>query len=272
MVAVLSDVNRGEVREEGSLLIEAVSLLVERQRETESWIAEQIWQAEERAAAAERLYAELADRLAGIEEHLARLVQDVEPLRDDAAVDARLERLREQVEGLKSSGEARTLRPAPVSGPIAFAADDLLAAGPEPAQGAARPASGGQAAAESPAATPGRTAALSQLASARQPAAAPHDVLSGHTAVGGQGAAGGHETASSQWTSSGRGAAGGYEGASGRVAGSDQRAGAGQGASSDRAGGFWVLFGETPRDRFGLVLMGVGLVAVAYAGLTQLRF
>ena len=49
-------------------------------------------------------------RLAGIEEHLARLVDDVEPLRDDAGVDERLERLREQVEGLKSGPEGRSPR------------------------------------------------------------------------------------------------------------------------------------------------------------------
>src|SRR5438270_10800705 len=92
-----------EVKEEGNLLIEAVSLLVQRQRETEGWVAEQIWQAEERASAAERRYAELETRLTGIEEHLARLVQDVEPARGDAVVDERLSRLREQVEGLKTT-------------------------------------------------------------------------------------------------------------------------------------------------------------------------
>src|SRR5919202_2974216 len=78
-----------EVQEEGNLLIEAVSLLVQRQRETESWVAEQLWQAEERAAATERRYAELESRLASIEEHLARLVHEVEPPRE-AQVDERL--------------------------------------------------------------------------------------------------------------------------------------------------------------------------------------
>src|SRR6266849_2605466 len=92
-----------EVKAEGNLLIEAVSLLVQRQRETEGWVAEQIWQADERAAAAERRYADLEVRLAGIEEHLSRLVQEVEPAHGDALVDERLSRLREQVEGLKTA-------------------------------------------------------------------------------------------------------------------------------------------------------------------------
>jgi len=98
---VLSDLNRSEVKEEGNLLIEAVALLVQRQRETESWVAEQIWQSEERAAATDRRYAELEARLEGIEQHLARLVHEIEPTPGDTASDERLARLREQVEGLK---------------------------------------------------------------------------------------------------------------------------------------------------------------------------
>src|SRR5205807_6153313 len=97
---VASELSRTEVKEEGNLLIEAVALLVQRQRETESWVAEQIWQAEERAAATDRRYAELEARLEGIEEHLARLVHEIEPARGDPAGDERLARLREQVEGL----------------------------------------------------------------------------------------------------------------------------------------------------------------------------
>jgi hypothetical protein len=98
-----------EVKDEGNLVIEAVSLLVQRQREMESWVAEQIWQAEERGAAAERRYAEVEERLAGIEDHLARLVHEVEPSRTDAGLAERLSRLREQVEGLKASGDGGPL-------------------------------------------------------------------------------------------------------------------------------------------------------------------
>ncbi|HEV7663848.1 MAG TPA: hypothetical protein VGQ62_09960 [Chloroflexota bacterium] len=97
---------RNEVKEEGNLLIEAVSLLVQRQRETESWVAEQVWQAEERAVAAERRYSELDERLASIEDHLARLVQEVEPSAADRAMAEQLTRLREQVDGLKAAGAA----------------------------------------------------------------------------------------------------------------------------------------------------------------------
>ena len=110
MPTVLSDLNRKEVQDEGSLLIEAVSLLVQRQHETESWIADQIWQAEERATATERLYEEFEARLAGDRGASGRLVHDVEPLRGDADVDERLDRLREQVEGLKSSPDGRPAR------------------------------------------------------------------------------------------------------------------------------------------------------------------
>src|SRR5438105_13243049 len=95
-----SDLSRTEVKEEGNLLIEAVALLVQRQRETESWVAEQIWQADERTATTDRRYAELEARLEGIEEHLAPLVHDIEPARGDPAADERLDPLREQVEGL----------------------------------------------------------------------------------------------------------------------------------------------------------------------------
>jgi hypothetical protein len=191
---VLSDLNRKEVGEEGNLLIEAVSLLVQRQRETEGWIAEQIWQAEERASASERLYAELEVRLAGIEEHLARLVHDVEPLRDDVGVDERLERLREQVEGLKSSGDGRAVRPNPV---LAVSPGSIPPPAAEPRHSTERRAVGAR------------------------PVAEPRP----------------------------------------RTAGTS-----GPGVS------FWELLGQSPQDRFGLVLIGAGLVAVVYAGLTQLRF
>jgi hypothetical protein len=106
---------RNEVKEEGNLLIEAVSLLVQRQRETESWVAEQIWQAEERATAAERRYGELEERLVGIEQHLARLVQDVEPSAADQAMAEQLTRLREQVEGLKADADSPAARTVPVA-------------------------------------------------------------------------------------------------------------------------------------------------------------
>jgi hypothetical protein len=107
---VASEFSRADVREEENLLIEAVSLLVQRQRETESWVAGQVLQADERAAASERRYAELETRLGGIEDQLNRLMRDVEPGRADSAVDERLARLREQLEGLRAGSDGRPVR------------------------------------------------------------------------------------------------------------------------------------------------------------------
>jgi hypothetical protein len=117
-----------EATHEENLLIEAVSLLVQRQRETESWVAEQVWQAEERATEAERRYADLETRLMGIEEQLDRLLREVEPGRS-AAVDERLARLREQVEGLKSASDGRSVRAGSSS---ALTVDDEPLRDPEP--------------------------------------------------------------------------------------------------------------------------------------------
>src|ERR1044071_8498021 len=86
-----------EIKQEGNLLVEAVSLLVQRQRETETWISEQLWQAEQRASESDRRYAELEARLAGIETHLARLVHELEPSADDG----RIGQLRQQLQGLR---------------------------------------------------------------------------------------------------------------------------------------------------------------------------
>ena len=215
MPTVLSDPNRREVREEGNLLIEAVSLLVQRQRETESWIAEQIWQAEERAAASERLYAEFEARLAGLEEHLARLVDDVEPLHDDAGVDARLERLREQVEGLKSGPDGRSARSAPVVATPAAAVQSPLTEAP-----------------------------------GREP-----EVFSNSNSGS---ISGRPVTAREVRYTTDRRAPGA------RPARTPVRTG--QGVS------FMELLGAGPAERFGLVLIGAGAVAVVYAVLTQLRF
>jgi hypothetical protein len=184
-----------EVKEEGNLLIEAVSLLVQRQRETEGWVAEQIWQAEERAAATERRYAELEARLVGIEEHLARLVQDVEPTAGDALDDERLARLREQVEGLKSvGGDGFTNRAAPVVPP---------SAAPSPA----------------PAYDPDVTRPMPTAPEPRSVEPPPKPA-----------------------------------------------------AVSPQGVGFLELLGATPQDRWGVVLIGGGAIAVLYALLTQLRF
>src|SRR5690348_5925957 len=108
--SVARDLPQEEAPHEDNLLIEAVSLLVQRQRETEAWVAEQVEQAEERAAAVEQRYAELEGRLAGIEFQLDRLVRELEPGRGEAAPGSQLARLREQVEELKSDTDGRPPR------------------------------------------------------------------------------------------------------------------------------------------------------------------
>ncbi len=141
--AVVSDLACNDVREEvgvgvevgveESLLIEAVSLLVQRQRETETWVTEQVWQAEQRAATSERRYAELEARLVDIEEQLTRLLRDTEPGRSDAAVEERLARLREQVEDLKTGGDGRPAHTVTVPGPTPPQAGPVLPREFEPA-------------------------------------------------------------------------------------------------------------------------------------------
>lgn len=108
----LCSVARDDAPHEDNLLIEAVSLLVQRQRETEGWVAEQVEQAEERATAVEHRYAELEGRLAGIEFQLDRLVRELEPGRGDAVSGQQLARLREQVDELKSDTDGRPPRAA----------------------------------------------------------------------------------------------------------------------------------------------------------------
>jgi len=196
---VSANLPRTELGEEDNLLVEAVSLLVQRQHETESRVAEQLWQAEERTAATERRYAELEARLASIEEQLERVVHEVEPARGDAASDERLARLREQLEGLKSGGDGRPARSAT---PAALTPGQSV-----PLQ---RPVADAPAGVSQPRA---RTSAnfAAGLRARPQPSQPPQSVS------------------------------------------------------------FWDLLGSSPQDRFGLVFIGVGAVAVLYAALSLLR-
>jgi hypothetical protein len=232
---VAGEVSRGEVKEEGNLLVEAVSLLVQRQRETESWVKEQVWQAEERAAATERRYAELEARLKDIEDQLTRLAQEVgEPGRGDAGADERLARLREQLEGLKAGADGRPVRSAPGS---------PIAAGPPPAddEAAAHEAESPRGVASETRPSPGREARRES-----------------------RGSPGGGEPRGDsilpippEWRSrSARPAA--YPPARG-------------GARPRQSSTFMDLLGSTAQDRVGVVFIGVGLVAVIYAALNVLR-
>jgi hypothetical protein len=234
---VPSDLSRVEVKEEGNLLIEAVALLVQRQRESEGWIAEQIWQAEERAAAAERRYAELEVRLVGIEENLARLTHEVEPAPGDAVVEERLARLREQVEGLKSGGDGRTGRPTAVPDRPPEPAPVAEAPAPEPV--VERSGRAPEPVVERPSRAPESVGARPSRAPEphfeRPPVAA--DVR--------------------------------------QSAAADERPAAGpppRVAVTPQGSSFWELFGASPADRAGLGLIGGGLVFVVYALLTQLHF
>ena len=193
-----------DVQQEGNLLIEAVSLLVQRQRETETWISEQLWQAEQRAADSERRYSELESRLASIEAHLARLVHEVEPGADDG----QMARLREQIQDLRGETPLR-------------ATDDLVA--PAPAPVAPTPP---------PAPRPVAPQVVSvPVAEAPAAVAAPPPPVTRPTRM---------------------------------VAAATVSSG------SDVT--FWDLLGSSPQDRAGIVLIGLGAVAVVYAVLTQLRF
>jgi archaellum component FlaC len=253
-----------EVKEEGNLLIEAVSLLVQRQRETEGWVAEQIWQAEERAAAAERRYAELEDRLDGIEEHLSRLVNELEPAPGgNAEVDQRLSRLREQVEDLKTVGTDGRPAVSPRMSPMADAAqvssrevdavsapDDRSLQTPNRAvRHADTPA---------PSELPGRA-----TRSADTPA--PSELPGRATRYADTPAPSESPAESTRPTDRSTG----IVGAPPAAVASAPRAGA-TGASTDV--GFLDLLGSSPADRWGAVLIAAGAVAVLFAVLTSLRF
>jgi hypothetical protein len=166
---------RTDPDQQDDLLIEAVSLLVQRQREIEAWAADRVYQSEERAAAMEQRHTDVEVRLTAIEDQLARLAREVAPGRAKVA-DDRVSRLREQIEDLRTAGDgfsARALAP------------EIVAAQPHP---------------DSPSGAPTSTATTTR----------------------------------------------------GSVS-------------------FWDLFGQTPVERFGFLLIGVGGVAVLYALLSFLR-
>jgi archaellum component FlaC len=253
-----------EVKEEGNLLIEAVSLLVQRQRETEGWVAEQIWQAEERAAAAERRYAELEDRLDGIEEHLSRLVNELEPAPGgNAEVDQRLSRLREQVEDLKTVGTDGRPAVSPRMSPIA-----------EAAQPRSREVESVSAPDERSPQTPGRAARYADTPAPSElpgrgvryaDTPAPSELPGRATRYADTPAPSESPAESTRPTDRSTG----IVGAPPAAVASAPRAGA-TGASTDV--GFLDLLGSSPADRWGAVLIAAGAVAVLFAVLTSLRF
>jgi hypothetical protein len=214
--SVARELRSDEMEQADNLLIEAVSLLVQRHRETESWLSEQIAQADHRAAATERRYADLETRLTGIEDQLDRLARELEP-RFDTASDERLARLREQVEDLKSEGDGRSVRVVPSHGPVIPASSPMAAVPPPavlPPPTPIAPPVGAAPAHSVP------SAPASAVVTAPSPAPAAPVVA----------------------------------------------------VSSGQAESVWDVLGPRPQDRFGLVLIGLGLLAVFFAILTQLHF
>ena len=235
----------GETQQEGNLLIEAVSLLVQRQRETETWVSEHLWQAEQRAIESERRYAELESRLAGIESHLARLVGEVEP-----SDDPRVARLREQIEDLK--GEQPLRAPDDFGQPLGAPAELSNAHG--------HPATSGKPPMVEPVRQERVVGPEPPVPPVASPAPAPPPMVVSSPA---QPATRAEVTQAAESNSV----------ASTAVAPVPPRAATTPSGQPARANvGFLDLLGATREDRFGVVLIGLGGVAVLYALLTQLRF
>jgi septal ring factor EnvC (AmiA/AmiB activator) len=83
---VASNLPREDPAADDNLLIEAVSLLLQRQREAEAWIAQ---------------HSDVDSRLAALEDRLNRLAREQATSRASGA-DERMARLREQVEALRT--------------------------------------------------------------------------------------------------------------------------------------------------------------------------
>jgi hypothetical protein len=253
-----------EAHNEDNLLIEAVSLLVQRQRETEAWVAEQVEQADERAASVERHYTALESRLAGIEEQLDSLIREVEPGRGDAVVGQRLARLREQVADLRSDSDGRSLRSVPSATPV-----EPQAAPRQPDAYPVPPTSG--------------SAPDTYRGSPPTSGSAP-DTYRGSPPTSGSApdayresppASGSAPEAYRTLTPSATDAPIAAEAPRASSSSTPGLSAVAAGLASSTAGGrasFWELTGPTSRERFGLAVIGLGVVAVLYAVLTQLRF
>jgi hypothetical protein len=286
-----SDVSRNGVSEGDNLLVEAVSLLVRRQREIESWVTEQMCQADARAAASDQRYAALETRLASIEDQLERLVREFEPSRDNGEMDPRLSDLREQVLGLKAGpatplhAEANHVAPASsatlatesgVSAPAVLAPPGSVPPAPWAAstmpQTAAPSVSQAAAQSVSQAAAP----SMSQVtAPMPQTVAPPVSQAMGPTLQAVTPATTPVPQAAAPATTPVPQAAApvpqAATPATEHVPEATLPPATAQAAPRRQAGGFMDLLGDTQQDRFGLVLIGTGLIAVVYAVLSQLH-
>jgi hypothetical protein len=312
IASVPSDLSRpdeaSEMKQEGNLLIEAVSLLVQRQRELETWMSEQLWRAEQRAADSDRRNAELEARLAGIELRLAQLVHEFEPTADDDGI----ARLRQQIAGLRGGQPLRvTSKPvtqvglvgaAPVGAvqqPSASSASTTaVSAGAQEHGGsdsstllADRAVRGGGTVAASPdvahgAGRTGESAVSLPMGGAAQPVTS---VQNSTAPTAAELAASAEVVAPTALVAAPEFVVSVGDGASPQLASAPPRDGvpsspppigaatsaSPQLAAAASAGGnvtFWDLLGSSPQDRAGVVLIGLGAVAVIYAILAQLRF
>jgi hypothetical protein len=265
---VSSDSSHSHATEEDNLLVEAVSLLLRRQHETEALVSEQISRSEERSKATEQQYADLESRLASIEDRLSQLLCEPRPNKSDVAVDERLVRLREQLEELKAETNGRPLGAA--SQPTASPVLDLE---PLPADAYATqrpPTQMGGATTTTPNGSPPEQAssrptpqptkmvpAYDQTTAASRPAEPPQSM-----AVTAESPAPQLEVSPPRVST----------GATAPTAALTPAPTAPPLATpTSRSARFWDLVGATSQERFGLVLIGAGLAAVAYAILTQLH-
>jgi hypothetical protein len=230
---------------EGNLLVEAVSLLVQRQRETETWLTEQLRQADRSAARVEERYAELEQRLARIEARLSTLGRRLDV--DATADQVQLARLREQVARLSNGAAASEL--APDSNVVTPKPVDALAA-PSYVQPNGTSASRFSASTTNVGAV--ATVTLAPVAPAPSVTGPPPAVSAVPgpylTPVGAPAADVGHDATSAIPTSA---------------------AATVQPAAASKHG-LWHLLGNTPAESFGVLCMGAGAVAVLYAILRQL--
>jgi len=120
--------------EEADLLIEAVSLLGQRQQELDAWAAERERASDERLVAVEERQAEFERRLAALEQRVAQL-DDGEHGGPAGGPEDRLERLRQQVEELR--GAAVQIDEAAPESDVLPAPEPAPVAAPAPARAAA---------------------------------------------------------------------------------------------------------------------------------------
>jgi len=128
--------------QEAELLIEAISLLAQRQQETEMWAAERIRAAEDRATSAEHRLTSIETQLSALESAVGALVDQTEPALIAGTPEERLSRLREQVEELRvipSGEEDAESQTVPPPEPVAVAAPPAASAAPPVAQTVAAP-------------------------------------------------------------------------------------------------------------------------------------